>query len=313
VLTSYPQDKSAGGRGGGQPTWLDLVNPTEEEQRQASQLLGADLPTRKDVADIAASGRVRATEEILRINIPGFVRADGGQGALTPLGVMLTPKLLVTLRYAESLAFERLAQAVAKNAAAAESSIETFVSLFESVAETAADRMQALSVELSQLSRDVFADRAGHSQMLRGVLFQVGRIQRQLSQIRAAQLGVERGISHLCDGAPRWIDKAQIARLQVVRTDLHALSEFDQQMDDKVQFLLDATLGFINTDQNDLIKVLTIASVVTIPPMILAGIWGMNFKSIPEYNWAFVYAFEWGMIILSMVLPLAWFKWKKWF
>ncbi|HXR63680.1 MAG TPA: CorA family divalent cation transporter [Rudaea sp.] len=310
MLTSYP--KSSAEHDASAATWLDLVDPTDQEQRQAAALLGTQLPTRRQVADIALSSRVRASEEILRINIPGFVRADGGQGVLTPLGVLLTPKLLVTLRYAESIAFERLATGVAANAAG-ESSIETFVGLFESVAETAADRMQVLSGELSQLSRDVFSDRPGHSQMLRGVLFQVGRIQRQLSQIRTAQLGVQRGLAHLCDGAPKWIERAHIARLQVVLTDLHAMSEFDQQMDDKVQFLLDATLGFINNDQNDLIKVLTIASVVTIPPMILAGIWGMNFKSIPEYNWANGYGFAWAMIVLSMLLPLAWFKWKKWF
>jgi len=310
MLTSYP--KSKGEHDGSAATWLDLVDPTDQEQRQAAALLGARLPTREQVADIALSSRVRASEEILRINIPGFVRADSGQGMLTPLGVLLTPKLLVTLRYADSIAFERLAKDVAANGAG-ESSIETFVGLFESVAETAADRMQTLSGELSQLSRDVFSDRPGHSQMLRGVLFQVGRIQRQLSQVRTAQLGVQRGLAHLCDGAPKWIERAHIARLQVVLTDLHALSEFDQQMDDKVQFLLDATLGFINNDQNDLIKVLTIASVVTIPPMILAGIWGMNFKSIPEYNWANGYGFAWAMIVLSMALPLAWFKWKKWF
>ncbi|HEY2396911.1 MAG TPA: CorA family divalent cation transporter [Rudaea sp.] len=310
MLTSYPKSKAE--HAGSAATWLDLVDPTDDEQRQAASLLGAELPTRKQVADIALSSRVRASEEILRINIPGFVRADGGQGALTPLGVLLTPKLLVTLRYADSIAFERLANAVAANAAG-ESSIETFVGLFESVAETAADRIQNLSGELSQLSRDVFSDRRGHSQMLRGVLFQVGRIQRQLSQVRTAQLGVQRGLAHLCDGAPKWIEHKHIARLQVVLADLHALSEFDQQMDDKVQFLLDATLGFINNDQNDLIKVLTIASVVTIPPMILAGIWGMNFKSIPEYSWAHGYGFAWAMIVLSMILPLAWFKWKNWF
>jgi magnesium transporter len=311
VLTSYPQDKTQGGRDTQAPVWLDLVDPSDEERKQAAGLLHAELPTRKQVADIAMSSRVRASEEILRINIPGFVREDSGHGLMTPLGVMLTPKLLVTLRYAESPAFERLAANVATKAA--ESSIETFVSLFEAVAETAVDRMQALSGELSELSRNVFSDRMGHSQILRGVLFEVGRIQRQLTQVRAAQLGVQRGLAHLCDGAPKWIDKAHVARLLVVQADLHSLSEFDQQMDDKVQFLLDATLGFINNDQNDLIKVLTIASVVTIPPMILAGIWGMNFKSIPEYNWANGYGFAWAMIVLSMLLPLAWFKWRKWF
>jgi magnesium transporter len=312
VLSSYPKDK-AGTAGAGAPViWLDLLNPNEDERKHASDALGAELPTRKQVASIALASRVRADADMLRINIPGFVREDAGQGAMTPLGVLLTPKLLVTLRYADSQAFDRLAKDVTKETAP-RTSVEAFVNLFESVAETAGDRMQTLSDELSQLSREVFADRSGHSQILRRVLFQVGRIQRQLTQIRSAMLGVQRGLSHLCEGAPQWMDQAHVARLHVVQTDLRALAEYDQQLDDKVQFLLDATLGFINNDQNDLIKVLTIASVVTIPPMILAGIWGMNFKTISEYNWAHGYAFAWTMIILSMILPLAWFKWKKWF
>ena len=308
MLKSYPANKDTN-----EPAvWLDLLNPNDAERTQAGTQLGVALPTRNEVASIALSSRVRIDDAMLRINIPGFVREEGGQGAMTPLGVLLTPKLLVTLRYADSAAFDRLTKVVAKDTAP-QTSIDAFLSLLESVTETAGDRMQALSAELSLLSREVFADRSGHSGMLRGVLFQVGRIQRQITQVRSATLGLERGLSHLCDGAPKWMQEAQVARLHVVRNDLHALSEFDQQLDDKVQFLLDATLGFINNDQNDLIKVLTIASVVTIPPMILAGIWGMNFKAIPEYDWAHGYAFAWAMIVLSMVLPLAWFKWKKWF
>lgn len=310
MLTAYPRTESSAPPPA--PIWLDLLDPSDDERRRAAALLGCELPTRKQVASIALSTRVRASDEQLRINIPGFVREDGGQGALTPLGVLLTPRLLVTLRYAPSIAFDRMAGDVTRHNAPA-SSIDAFVNLFETVAATAADRMEALSVDLSQLSRAVFSDDDGHGQMLRGVLFKVGRIQRQMTQIRAATLGVQRGLSHLCDGAPKWLEKAHLARLQVVLTDLHALAEFDDQMDDKVQFLLDATLGFINNNQNDLIKFLTIASVVTIPPMILAGIWGMNFKTIPEYDWAHGYIFALTLIVLSMLLPLAWFKWKKWF
>ena len=308
MLKSY----SAGKSGDAPVVWLDLLNPDDAERRQAAGQLGSDLPTRKEVASLALSSRVRSGDGMLRINIPGFVREDKGQGAMTPLGVLLTPKLLVTMRYADSQAFDRLTKDIARDTAP-QTSIDAFVCLFESVAETAADRMQTLSSELSQLSREVFSDLPGHSRMLRGVLFQVGRLQRQITQVRSAMLGVERGLSHLCDGAPKWMPEKHVARLHVVRKDLHSLAEFDQQLDDKVQFLLDATLGFINNDQNDLIKVLTIASVATIPPMILAGIWGMNFKTISEYDWPHGYAFAWTMIILSTLLPLAWFKWKKWF
>ena len=315
MLTRYPSSPSsspAAARRDAPVTWLDLVAPDDGERRQAAALLGRDLPTREQIGSLALSNRVRTFDEALCINIPGFARGDGGHGVLTPLGIVLTPSLLVTLRYAASPAFDRLARDAIQGALPA-SSVEVFVALFESIAETAIDRMQTLSADLSKLSRTVFSDNPGHSQMLRGVLFQIGTIQRQLTQVRAAMLGVQRGLAHLCDDAPAWIEHGHVARLHVALNDLRALAEFDQQLDDKVQFVLDATLGFINNDQNDIIRVLTVASVVTIPPMILAGIWGMNFKYIAEYNWEHGYAFALSMIVLSMLLPLAWFKWKRWF
>jgi len=291
--------------------WLDLVEPSEEERKRAATVLGADLPTRDQISALELSSRVRVEDELLRINIPAFARGDGGRGVLTPLGVLLSPSLLVTLRYAESPAFDRLAKTAEETRP--RTSVDAFVTLFESVAGTAADHMQELSGELSELSRATFSDRPGHSGTLRGVLFEIGHIQRHVTQIRSALLGVQRGLSHLCDTAPKWISRQQLTRLQVALGDLKSLGEFDQQLDDKMQFLLDAALGFINNDQNDIMKVLTIVSVVTIPPMILAGIWGMNFKTIHEYDWPYGYVFALTMIVLSMLLPLAWFKWKKWF
>jgi magnesium transporter len=309
MLTAYPKGSGAAAGGGAESAiWLDLVDPTDDERERAADLLGTGLPTRQQLASLALSRRIVTGENMLHINVPAFAREHRGRGASTPLGILLTPRLLVTLRYAESIAFDRLtAEAPPK------SSVDAFVAVFASVAATAADQMESLSRELSQLSHKVFEDRADHSRTLRGVLFEIGRIQRHLTQVSSAMLGVERGLAHLCESAPKWIDEAHVARLLVVRKDLHALADFDQQMDDKLQFLLDATLGFINNDQNDLIKFLTIASVVTIPPIILAAVWGMNFKSIPEYAWPYGYLFAWIMLLLSMAVPLAWFRWQKWF
>jgi magnesium transporter len=94
--------------------------------------------------------------------------------------------------------------------------------------------------------------------------------------------------------------------------DVLSLNDYEVHLTDKLQFLLDATLGFINNEQNDLFKVLTIASVVGIPPVLIAGIYGMNFHNMPELSWA--YGYEWGLflIVLSAILPVAWFKWRGW-
>jgi magnesium transporter len=92
-----------------------------------------------------------------------------------------------------------------------------------------------------------------------------------------------------------------------------SLSDYETHLSDKVQFVLDAVLGYISIEQNDLFKVLTIVSVVGVPPTLLAGIWGMNFKNMPELSWAWGYPLSWLAIVLSAILPLVWFKRRGWF
>jgi magnesium transporter len=293
------------------PVWIDMIDPSEEERRQAALLLGTGLPTRDQTSAIELSSRLRSSESALRLNIPSFVRTEGVRGPMTPLGFVLTPKILATVRYAKSLSFDQVAAAIA-TAEGPRSAAAVFLGLMEGIVDVGADRLEELGNNLSSLSEKIFSQTPSERTLLRGALLKVGTMQRQVNQIRAAMLGASRVMIYLCDNAPPWIDSKLHGHFRAIQGDLGSLGEFQQQLSDRLQFMLDAVLGFINNDQNDIMKVLTIVSVVTVPPMILAGIWGMNFKSIPEYNWAHGYAFGLTMIVLSMVIPLVWLKSKKW-
>lgn len=294
------------------PVWLDLFDPSEEERAEGERLLGTKLPTREQSSALELSNRLRSSEQVLRMNVPTFVRDEGGQGATTPLAFLLTPKLLVSVRYAESTAFDLVAKSFT-GTNTPNDSVCAFVDLVETIVNVDADRMEAVSGNLSKLARAVFSDNRDHRHLLRAALFKVGSMQREVIQIRSTQLGIARMLTYLCDSKHAWIENDAYAQLNITHKDVDTLAEFDQQLSDRIQFVLDAVLGFINNDQNDIMKVLTVITVVTIPPMILAGIWGMNFKSIPEYDWPHGYAFGLTMIGLSMLLPLLYFKWKKWF
>jgi magnesium transporter len=291
--------------------WIDAIEPSEDERQQAAVLLGAPLPTRDQSSAIELSSRLRSYESVLRLNIPSYVRTHGETGLMTPLGFVVTPKMVATVRYAKSLAFDQVARVIA-SADAPQSAIDVFIALLESIVDVGADRLETLSNDVSMLSEQVFSKTRTERNLLRSALFRVGAMQRQVTQIRAAMLGTARVATFMCDTAPKWIESDLHGHFRSIQADLGSLGEFQQQLSDRLQFMLDAVLGFINTDQNDIIKVLTIVSVVTVPPMILAGIWGMNFKSIPEYNWAHGYAFGLTMIVLSMVVPLIFLKIKKW-
>jgi magnesium transporter len=292
------------------PVWLDLIEPTDEERQVANKLLETSLPTRDETSALELSSRFNALEDVLRVNIPSFVRAEG-DGPSTPLGFVLTRTMLATIRYADSLAFDQVAGTLTR-AGTTHGSSDIFFDLVEGIVDVGADRIEAISTEVSKLAQAVFAEERDRRGLLRAALFKVGRMQRQIIQIRSALLGVSRVVAYLCDVPVPWIGAKLQSQWRVVHADIGSLNEFDQQLSERLQFLLDAILGFINNDQNDIMRVLTVVSVVTVPPMILAGIWGMNFKSIPEYDWPHGYAFALTMIALSIIVPLMIFKLKKW-
>ena len=292
--------------------WLDLNDPDDAERAKAAELLGARLPTRDQISALELSNRLRSDNQMLRMNVPAFVRDEHGSGETTPLAFVLDPQLLVSIRFAESAAIDATAKSLGDKDPPT-TSVEVFVELVEAIVNVDADRMEAIAKDLSKLARSVFSDSKEHSNQLRAALFKIGAMQREIIQIRSTQLGISRMLTYLCDSEHTWIAKAAYADLKMTHKDVDSLAEFDQQLSDRLEFLLNAVLGFINNDQNDSMKVLTIITVVTIPPMILAGIWGMNFKHIPEYDWLYGYAFGLGMILLSMLIPLAILKWKKWF
>jgi magnesium transporter len=112
--------------------------------------------------------------------------------------------------------------------------------------------------------------------------------------------------------AANWLPADLQPRLASLRGDIASVSDFDTHLSDKLQFLLDATLGFINIAQNNVMKVLTVASVAGIPPVLFAGIYGMNFKSMPEYDWAWGYPYALSLIVVSTLVTLLVFWWRGW-
>jgi magnesium transporter len=181
-----------------------------------------------------------------------------------------------------------------------------------------ADLLEAAAAELDQVSRSVFHSKQRKRDTNRSELFQrnslskVGRIGERLSLIRDVLLGVGRIVPFVLEVRHAPAPDPIAARLKAVRQDILSLNDYEGHLANKVQFLLDAVLGFITISQNDIFKVLTVASIVGIPPTLMAGVYGMNFKVMPELNWTLGYPFGLLVIVTSALIPLAWFKWKGW-
>ena len=147
--------------------------------------------------------------------------------------------------------------------------------------------------------------------MLRRILLIVGRAGQHLSETRDTLLALQRIAPFVADSAD-WLPQDVISRLHLVERDLISLTDFEFHLANKVQFLLDAILGFINTEQNEIFKVLTIASVVGIPPTLIASMYGMNFRNMPELSWSWGYEYGLALIAISTITPILWFKSRGW-
>jgi magnesium transporter len=189
----------------------------------------------------------------------------------------------------------------------------------EAIVDRQADALEQVSADLDTISHSIFAmgadqegGRKAEDATLRHTLGRLGHLGDLISHVRETQVGAARIVPYVAAMSEEWLPKGLKPRLATLRRDIASVSDFDTHLNDKLQFLLDATLGFINIAQNNVMKVMTIASVVGIPPVLIVGVYGMNFKNIPELDWVYGYAWGWGLIILTTIIPLAVFRWRKW-
>ena len=293
--------------------WIDLESPSDDELDAAEQATGLKVPTREEVSAIEASSRLHQVGKALYLSSP--LMAAGEATHLSPVGFVLTPERLITLRFDKIGAFDLAAGHMQSDPDL--TGFGAFTCLFESIVDKLADGLELLGAELDHVSHAVFhqkAYRRGAATDLhqRQTLAKVGRIGERLSQIRDVLLSVGRIVPFVLEVRQGETPEPIAARLKAVRQDIASLNDYEAHLANKVQFLLDAVLGFINISQNDIFKLLTVWSIVGIPPTLIAGIYGMNFKVMPELNWAWGYPFGWAMIVVSALIPLAWFKWKGW-
>jgi magnesium transporter len=300
--------------------WVDLLDPSPAESAAVTATLGAAVPLEWSLTEIEPSSRLRIRDDVLFMSTPTATHRQTDAGIVAPIGFVLSKDRLVTVRYTQMAAFDAVAAKFEAGRTTPKTSLDVFDELIDEISDRVADALEELNVELSDLSIEAFQkdhlrgrnpNRA--TQLLRGQLRQVGRIGDRLSDIRNGLLGIARVVNFVEQFCADWTRGVARPRIISLRNDIAALSEYEEHLATKTQFVLDALVGLISIAQNDIFKVLTIVSIVGIPPTLMAGIYGMNFEHMPELHWAWGYEWGWGVIIVSAIIPLIWFKLKGWF
>ena len=298
--------------------WIDLHTPSVAEEQALESVLGIDLPTRDEMNEIEQSSLlyVEAGAQFMTALIPAQSEADAP--IMAPVTFVLTAARLVTIRYHDPKAFGLFGQRIAKGAVAAATGEEVMLSLLEVMVDRLADVLERVGRNIDDISRGVFAKQvtqphARRSEGWRPVLEEIGRKGDMISTIRDSLGTLDRLTGFFGQRLREEMATPELReRLHDLMNDIRGLSDHSTFAAQKVTFLLDATLGMIGIEQNRIMQIFSVVSVVFLPPTLVASVYGMNFQIMPELNWPWGYPAALFVIIASAVLPYIVFRRKGW-
>ena len=295
--------------------WIDLVDASVDEEARIERLLQIDVPTREEMREIETSNRFYEEDDVLYMTATVVTKLDTPRPENSQITFILTPQRLITNRYVDPLPFRRYIAYADRHPAQCSSAAAILAGLLEAMVNRIADVLERNSDEMDMLSAEIFTpttQRRRRDHDYRAILERVGRNGDLNSKARETLGSLTRLIGFLQQSNGQRLDEEVKSRLHSVFRDAEQMSNHAAFLGSKVQFMLDATLGMINIDQNNILKIFSVATLVLLPPSVIGAIFGMNFDIIPTLHaqWGF-----WGALALmatSAVVPLLYFRQRGW-
>jgi magnesium transporter len=296
--------------------WFDLINPTLEEDKLVERRLGIAVPTREEMQEIEVSSRLYVENHARYMTATLMCNSDTMTPKTTPVTFILAGHKLVTVRYDDPRPFVIVDHRLARHCAATANGETVLMDLLDAVIDREADLLERIGLEVDQVSHDIF-DPTGEgpqrSLSYQSMLKTIGSKGDLTSKVRESLVSIGRLLLFLANEAEgmRWPKDVRL-QLVAMQRDVQSLSDHATYLANKTTFLLDALLGVVTLEQNNVIKIFSIAAVVLLPPTLVATIYGMNFKNMPELDWKYGYPLALGMMVIAAIVPYFIFKWKKW-
>jgi magnesium transporter len=324
--------------------WIDLINPSKAEERVVERFASIEVPTREEMREIEVSSRLYSEDDADFMTASVVFGLDTGSPAFAPVTFILTGKRLVTLRYTEPKSFVIYSAKLCRDAGEAmfqpgpaiegETSAQLpgngngktpkvptadaiLIGLLETVIDRVADMMEAIAADLDRIAADIFSasstKRPTANADFKSLLRRIGAAGDLISRTRESLATLDRMMPYLQFVLDRRKGpKDAKARVKAMSRDITSLNDFVSFLSNKTTFLLDTTVGMISIEQNAIIKIFSVAAVGFMPPTLVASIYGMNFKFMPELDWHLGYPMAIGLMAISAVLPLIFFRYKRW-
>lgn len=300
--------------------WYDLIRPSSAERHHVEEALGISIPTRDEMEEIEPSARLYQESGAEIMTLTALTNLDGDGPVKTPVTFILKDRTLVTVRYADPKPFQMFVHRVLRSngSSSCASGEEVMLGIIESIIDRMADVLERIGNEIDLISREVFRSKSKSSikmtSNLQSLIEQLGQKGEFLSSVRESLVSISRLVAyHVAIEHPTTKPSKEVRQLtKLLQRDASSLGDHAAFLSGKINFLLDATLGLINLEQNQIIKIFTVASVVFLPPTLVASVYGMNFEIMPELKWGAGYPWAILLMVLSAALPFLYFKRRGW-
>jgi magnesium transporter len=294
--------------------WIDMVTPSVQEDRTVEQLIGIAVPTREEMQEIEVSSRLYVENGARYMTATLMCQSDTVTPKTTAVTFILAGHRLVTVRYDDPRPFAIVEHKLGRSCPSKITGEDVLMDLLDAVIDRSADILERIGGEVDQVSHSIFEpEQEAQQPSYNDILKALGRKGDLTSKVRESQVSVGRLLLFLANEADnmKW-PKDRRAQLQSMLRDVGSLSDHATYLTNKITFLLDAMLGVVNIQQNNIIKIFSVAAVVLMPPTLVASIYGMNFRHMPELDWIGGYPFALLLMLLAAALPYLYFKWRKW-
>jgi magnesium transporter len=295
--------------------WADLFEPTVEEERAVESLLTVDVPTRDEMREIETSNRLYEEDGAVYMTATVGSKLDSAAPESSAITFILANNRLITNRYADPTPVRRFMTHVERYPAACTSSATLLAGLLEAFVERIADLLERVQAELDSVSHSIFQRSNGDTTSgsdLKSMIQRIGANGDLVSKARESLVSFQRLLMYVQQASNVSLSQDQRGRFKSTLRDVQSLSDHATFLGNKIQFLLDAVLGLINLEQNNIIKIFSVAAVMFLPPTLVASIYGMNFHFMPELDKPWGYPFALVAMVVSAVVPYLYFRRKGW-
>ena len=296
--------------------WIDLFNPTMLEDKAVERLAGIAVPTREDMQEIEISSRLYIENGARYMNATLMCQSETDTPKTTAVTFILAGHRLVTVRYDEPKPFTLVENKLARSCSAGVTGEMVLMELLDAVIDRCADILERIGADVDIVSHDIFepeSERHGNAKRYSQILIAIGRKGDLTSKVRESLVSIGRLVTFLSaviEGV-KW-SKDMREQLKTQQRDVASLTDHASYLSSKITFVLDAMLGVVNLEQNNIIKLFSVMAVVLMPPTLIASIYGMNFKDMPELQSVYGYPLALLAMIAAAIVPYYIFKIKKW-